>query len=113
MACNTTFNLGLMLEKEKQTASDSNYTYWVRTLRIILRSAKKEYVLDQPLGNPPLPNAPKDVANVCTSHSDDYTVVQCLMFACMEPELQKHFENFSAYGIVVELNDFYLKQERP
>jgi hypothetical protein len=93
-----------MLEKEKLTTFGSNYADRVRTLRIILRSAKKEYVRPQPLGDPPLRNVLGDIANVYTSCSDDYIVVQCLMLACMEPKLQKCFENFSAYDIVEELN---------
>ena len=49
MARNTTFNLAPMLEKEKLAANGGNYGDWIRILRIVLRSAKKEYVLDAPL----------------------------------------------------------------
>ena len=42
------FNLAPMLEKEKLAANGGNYVDWIRNLRFVLRSAKKEYVLDQP-----------------------------------------------------------------
>ena len=49
MARNTTFNLGPMLEKEKLATTGNNYADWVRNLRIVLRSAKKLYVLETAL----------------------------------------------------------------
>ena len=75
MARNTTFNLAPMLEREKLAANGGNYGDWIRTLRLVLRSAKKEYVLDQPLGDPPAPGVSQDVINVFISHSYDYGVV--------------------------------------
>ena len=49
MARNTAFNLGPLLEKEKLAATGNNYADWVRNLRIVLRSAKKIYVLEKAL----------------------------------------------------------------
>ena len=43
------------LEKAKLKDDGSNYTDWVRKLRIILIAAQKSYVLDAPLGVPPGP----------------------------------------------------------
>ena len=51
------FNLAPMLEKEKLVANGGNYVDWIRNLRFVLRSAKKEYVLDQPLGDAPRKDA--------------------------------------------------------
>ena len=48
MACNS-LHLAPLFEKEKLTANGGNYEDWIHTLRYVLRSAKKEYVLDQPL----------------------------------------------------------------
>ena len=45
------FNLAPMLEKQKLAANGENYADWIRSLRVVLRSAK-DYVLDQPLGDP-------------------------------------------------------------
>jgi hypothetical protein len=86
------FNLAPMLEKEKLAANGGNYADWIRNLRFVLRSAKREYVLDQPLGNPPAADAPQEVATAFAAHSDDYESIQCLMLTSMDPELQKHFE---------------------
>ena len=47
------FNLAPMLEKEKLVANGGNYADWIWNFRLVLRSAKKEYVLDQPQGEAP------------------------------------------------------------
>jgi hypothetical protein len=112
MARNTPFNLGPMLEKDKLTANGSNYADWVRTLRIVLRGAKKEYVLDAPLPEPPVATATDDEKNVYATIIDDSTAVQCLMLACMDPELQKRFENSGAFDILQMLKAMYQKQAR-
>ena len=48
-------NFNAFLEKTKLKDDGSNYTDWVRNLRIILIAAKKDYVLETPLGNAPVP----------------------------------------------------------
>ena len=85
-------NLAPMLEKEKLDANGGNYADWIRNLRFVLRSAKKEYMLDQPLGDAPRKDATPEEVAAYAARSDDYDSVQCLMLTCMDPELQKHFE---------------------
>ena len=53
----------------------SNYTDWVRNLRIILIAAQKNYVLEAPLGARPAADAADDVKNVWQSKADDYSIV--------------------------------------
>ena len=49
-------NFNVFLEKAKLKDDDGrNYTDWVRNLRIILIVAKKDYVLEAPLGEAPIP----------------------------------------------------------
>ena len=50
---NVVLNFNAFLEKTKLKDDGSNYTDWVRNLRIILIAAKKEYVLQAPLGDAP------------------------------------------------------------
>ena len=57
-------NFNAFLEKEKLKDDGSNYTDWVRNLRIILIAAQKNYVLDAPLGDWPIAGADADVMNV-------------------------------------------------
>ena len=71
-------NFNAFLEKAKLKDDGSNYTDWVRNLRIILIAAQKNYVLDAYLGVPPPPTT-ADVVNACQSHVDDYSIVQCAM----------------------------------
>ena len=47
---NVVLNFNAFLEKTKLKDDGSNYTDWVRNLRIILIAAKKDYVLQAPLG---------------------------------------------------------------
>ena len=46
-------NFNAFLETTKLKDDGSNYTDWVRNLRIILIAAQNNYVLDAPLGVPP------------------------------------------------------------
>ena len=46
-------NFNAFLEKAKLKDDGSNYTDWVRNLRIILIAAQKNYVLEAPLGARP------------------------------------------------------------
>ena len=65
------FNLNVFLEKAKLKDDGSNYTDWVRNLRIILIAAQKNYVLDAPLGDKPIVGADADVMNVWLAQYDD------------------------------------------
>ena len=75
MACAVApLNFNAFLEKAKLKDDGSNYTDWVRNLRIILIAAQKNYVLEAPLGDKPTP-ANVDALNVWHTRSDDYSIV--------------------------------------
>ena len=63
MASNAAFPLGPILEKEKLAATGNNYADWVHNLRIVLRSAKRMYVLETPLPAKPAATALEDEQN--------------------------------------------------
>src|SRR3954468_21190813 len=113
MARNTAFNLGQLLEKEKLAATGNNYADWVRNLRIVLRSAKKIYVLENALPAKPAADASEDEQNVWATQDDDHNAVQCLMLACMSPELQKRFEFHKPRDMIRELDALYKETARP
>ena len=52
------------LEKAKLKDDGSTYTDWVRTLRIVLIAAQKNYILETPLGARPAADATDDIKNV-------------------------------------------------
>ena len=55
MACATVpLNFNEFLEKAKLKDDGSDYTDWVRNLRIILIASQNNYVLDAPLGDRPM-----------------------------------------------------------
>ena len=68
-------NFNAFLEKEKLKDDGSNYTDWVRNLRIILIAAQKNYVFDAPLGDRPIAGVDADVMNVWLAQYDDYLIV--------------------------------------
>ena len=96
-------NFNAFLEKAKLKDDGSNYTDRVRSLRIILIAAQKNYVLEAPLGDKPAAGATPDVMNVWQSKADDYSIVQCAMLYGLEPGLQRRFERHGAYEMFQEL----------
>ena len=88
---NVALKFNMFLEKTKLKDDGSNYTDWVRNLRIILVAGKKAYVLEAPLGEAPIFPATQDVMNAWKSRSDDYSLVQCGMVYSLEPGLRKAF----------------------
>ena len=91
-------NFNAFLEKAKLKDDGSNYTDWVRNLRIILIAAQKNYVLEAPLGARPAADATDDVKNVWQSKADNYLIVQCAMLYGLESGLQRRFERHGALG---------------
>ena len=67
-------NFNAFLEKAKLKDDGSNYTGWVRNLRVILIAAQKNYVLEAPLGVPPVP-ATASIVNAWQTRVDDYLIV--------------------------------------
>ena len=90
-------NFNAFLEKAKLKDDGSNYTDWVRNLRVILIAAQNNYVLEATLGARPAADAADDVKNVWQSKVDDYSIVQCAMLYGLEPRLQRCFEHHGAY----------------
>ena len=70
-------NFNAFLEKAKLKDDGSNYTDWVRNLRIILIAAQKSYILEAPLGVPPAPGT-ADIVNAWQTRVDDYSVCHAL-----------------------------------
>ena len=96
-------NFNAFLERAKLKDGGSNYTEWVRNLRIILIDAQKNYVLDAPLGARPAAGATADVMNVWQAKFDDYSIVLGAMLYGFESGLQRCFECHGAYEMFQEL----------
>ena len=60
---------------------------WFRNVRIVLKGAKKYYVLEATLGQRPGLDATEAARDLFDQRHDDYIVVQCAILAAMEPEL--------------------------
>jgi hypothetical protein len=111
MAPSKEFSLCTILEKDK--LNGTNYTDWIRNLRIILKAEKKEEVIDTPLLEEPDENATLAEKNAYRKAWDvDLDKVGCLMLACMETDLQMQFESVHVHDMVVALNDMFAIQAR-
>jgi hypothetical protein len=51
------FPIAAIQEKKKLHEFRTNFVDWFRNVRIVLKGAKKDYVLDETLGDPPANNA--------------------------------------------------------
>jgi hypothetical protein len=80
-------NLAPLFDKAKLIATGENYEDWIHTLRKVLKSANKEYVLDQLLGEVPMLGANQDIINVYLSRKNDFSVVKSIMLSCMDEVL--------------------------
>ena len=65
----------MFLEKTKLKDVSSNDADWIRDMRFILIAAKKNYVLNAPLGDKPIAGADADVMNIWQARYDDYLIV--------------------------------------
>src|SRR6185312_11686646 len=98
---------------ESNKLNETNYADWIRNLRIVLRAANKEDVLDNPLPEEPAADAPAAERNDYRRAVDKDCEVSCLMLACMELELQMQFENnHVVHDMIVALRDMFQTQVR-
>ena len=106
----SSFSLRTILEKDK--LNGTNFTNWYHNLRIVLKHDKKEHVLEDPLPEEPADNGNATTKNAYKKLIDESTEISCLMLACMEPDLQQHFENVEAYDMIESLKSMFQTQAR-
>ena len=66
---NSIMSLRSVLEKDKLTRT--NFLDWFRNLRIVLKQERKLYVLDEPLLEELVDNAPRAEKNAYEKHHND------------------------------------------
>src|SRR3954466_2261031 len=103
------FNFNVFMEKEKLATNGSNFSEWAMNLRILLSAAQKQYMLEAPLGPPPLDDAPDEEKNVYQTRREDHNLVHCGILYGLEPELRKRFENGNAFDTMGELKMIFDK----
>ena len=85
----------------------SNFTDWIRNIRMITRYEDKEYVLDKELKEIDESTAtPQEIVEF-RAHERDATKVACIMTATMTAELQKSYEDFYPYEMHLDLMERY------
>ncbi|KAK8582336.1 hypothetical protein V6N13_032090 [Hibiscus sabdariffa] len=107
---NNTISLQSLLEKEK--LNGINFLDWFRTLRIVLKQERKEYVIEEPVPNDPGSNAPRADKDKFKKHMDEMLDVGCLILATMTLELQKQHEDMVGYEMIQNLKEIYEGQAR-
>jgi hypothetical protein len=112
MAHDQNFPIVAILEKEKLHESRTNFVDWFRNVRIVSKGAKKDYVLEANLGDPPVEEPTPAAKELYQQHVDDYVIVQCALLASMEPKLQKHFEDWGPFETINELKNLFQQKAR-
>ncbi|KAK1432596.1 hypothetical protein QVD17_09493 [Tagetes erecta] len=106
---NHSFALKSILEKEK--LDNTNFIEWPRNLKIVLKFAKKLYILEAPVPDQPEANT-ADARKAWDKHNEDAVEVACLMQATMSPDLQKNMEDMAAFDMIEQLKGMFQKQAR-
>ncbi|GJT77048.1 hypothetical protein Tco_1043773 [Tanacetum coccineum] len=91
-----------MFEREK--LSGNNFNDWFHQLKLVLRVAKKIFVIEQPLPAAPAADSEAQVLAQWNAVYDAYNKVACLILGSMTPELHRQFENSSPYVKPKNLN---------
>jgi hypothetical protein len=109
MARVTTFSLAMILEKEKLHKSGTNFLDWFCNVSIVLKGAKKDYVLDATPGEPPADNQLK-LLKIAINN----VVMTTLQFnvLCLLQWNQKRYENWGLFETISELKDLFQQQAR-
>ncbi|KAK8559183.1 hypothetical protein V6N12_042465 [Hibiscus sabdariffa] len=81
-----------------------------RNLRIVLKQERKEYVIEEPIPDEPVANAPRADKDKFKKPLDDILDVSCLMLATMTPELQKQRGDMVIYEIIQNLKEIFERQ---
>ncbi|KAK1424219.1 hypothetical protein QVD17_19540 [Tagetes erecta] len=106
---NHSFALKSILEKEK--LDNTNFIDWHRNLKIVLKFAKKLYILEAPVPDQPEANTAA-ARKAWDKHNEDAVEVACLMQATMSPDLQKNMEDMAAFDMIEQLKGMFQKQAR-
>ena len=112
MTSNTTPTMSLRSILEKDKLNGTNFLDWYRNLRIVLKQEMKEYILEQPIPEEPVANAPRTQKDAYTKHANDSVDVTCLMLGCMESELQKQLMEMQAYTMIGHLKEMFQEKAR-
>ena len=104
---NNSFILKSILEKEK--LNNTNFLDWHRNLRIVLKMAKKLYVLDGLIPTEPENNTAAAWKEL-EKHNEDAVEVACLMQATMSHDLQNNLEDKDAYDMIQQLKGMFQKK---
>ncbi|KAD6119012.1 hypothetical protein E3N88_10283 [Mikania micrantha] len=106
---NSSFALKSILEKDK--LNNTNFLEWHRNLKIVLKFAKKHYILEGPIPNEPEGNTAA-ARKAWEKHNEDAIEVAYLMQATMSSDLQKNMEDMSAFDMIQQLTGMFQKQAR-
>ena len=84
-----------------------NFTYWLRNLKILLKSKRIAYVLEGDGLVEPASNAFKDEVWEYQKWQEDSTTVQCYMLASMCTELQRQHEDMEPRAMMLHLMELF------
>ena len=114
MAAITTHSASLKSILDRERLNENNFLDWERTLQIVLKHDRKEYVINSAI--PPVPTAAttRSTRDVYTQHSSDAIDVGCIMLGTMEPDLQKQLLHLgeNPFAMITQLREMFQEQVR-
>ena len=90
----------------------SNFTDWLRNLKILLKSKRIAYVVEGDGPVEPTSDASEDEVWEYQKWQEDSTTVQCYMLASMCNELQRHHEDMEPTVMLLHLMELFAEQSR-
>ena len=106
---NTNFNLRSLLD---QKLIGNNFLEWERNLRIVLRSERIGFTVDEPPPEQPDDDASRAVRTAYEKQKDAYEQAYCLMIGSMNSELQKQCDKMNSCEIMAHLKTLFEGQAR-
>jgi hypothetical protein len=101
----TLYPLASVLDQNK--LNDINFVDWYHKLKIVLKHQKKEHVIDVSLPELLADTATRAERDRYEKKCDESNEMSCFMLVSMTPDLQKCFDDWSAYDMIGKLNNMF------
>ena len=97
---------------DKYMLTGSNYIDWLRNVRIVLRTESLLHVLEEPVPDEPLINAPQEQIDDFNKYMSQEAQVQGILLASMSSQLQSQHKGMNPKDIFMHLRELYGQEAR-
>ncbi|XP_031266999.1 uncharacterized protein LOC116125402 [Pistacia vera] len=107
----STLSLRSIIEKDERF-DGTNFIDWYQNLRIVIKSEKKLYIIDEPVMEVLEPKATPKARDTYQKYLDDADIMQCLLLSSMMSDLQEQYQHLDASSIITNLNELFQNRAR-